>query len=143
MRLRVEADIFIEAPPERVWEVLADLPSYGSWNPFVPKVRGELAEGQTVTLTVLLGGKVRRQKLAVREVVPPSRLRWTVVGVPGFLLRGGRTQTLDITDGGTTYRNVEQLDGLLSPLVGWLTGKHIQHGLDTSCAALKHYVEAP
>ncbi|MHB9149666.1 MAG: SRPBCC family protein [Thermoleophilia bacterium] len=41
----VRADTVIEAPSERVWELLTDLASYPSWNRFMPRVSGELRPG--------------------------------------------------------------------------------------------------
>jgi uncharacterized protein YndB with AHSA1/START domain len=35
----------IEAQPERVWAVLADLEAYADWNPFIRRITGPLEPG--------------------------------------------------------------------------------------------------
>jgi uncharacterized protein YndB with AHSA1/START domain len=42
----IRAEIEIDAPIEQVWAVLSDLPRYGEWNPFTPRVDGHLAVGE-------------------------------------------------------------------------------------------------
>ena len=48
--LRLQAEIEIDAPPERVWQVLTDFAAYSEWNPFVLSVVGQLKEHSTVTI---------------------------------------------------------------------------------------------
>ena len=35
-------EIEFDGTPEEAWEVLADLPAYAEWNPFVTRIEGEL-----------------------------------------------------------------------------------------------------
>jgi hypothetical protein len=41
----LRTEIEFEGTPEEVWEVLADLPAYGEWNPVIKKVDGEPKTG--------------------------------------------------------------------------------------------------
>ena len=34
----VRAEIEIDAPAERIFDILTDLPAYSEWNPFTPRV---------------------------------------------------------------------------------------------------------
>jgi uncharacterized protein YndB with AHSA1/START domain len=44
-REEIITEIVIDAPAERVWEVLADLASYPEWNPRIRRASGELRAG--------------------------------------------------------------------------------------------------
>src|SRR6266571_1159629 len=41
----VSAEIEIEAPAERVWEVLTDFAKFPEWNPFIRQMSGEVRTG--------------------------------------------------------------------------------------------------
>jgi uncharacterized protein YndB with AHSA1/START domain len=41
----IQAEIVIDAPPERVWKVLTDFPALPQWNPFMQSAEGELKVG--------------------------------------------------------------------------------------------------
>ena len=57
----ISATVDISATPEQVWAVLADLPAYQEWNPFIRSASGQLTEtfrgvlvpftGKTITQT--------------------------------------------------------------------------------------------
>ena len=38
----VRAEIEIDAPAERIFDILTDLPAYAEWNPFTPRVESTL-----------------------------------------------------------------------------------------------------
>ena len=42
----IETTETIEAPPERVWQILTDLDSYPDWNPFIIEGSGQVTEGR-------------------------------------------------------------------------------------------------
>jgi polyketide cyclase/dehydrase/lipid transport protein len=42
----IQSQIEIAAPRERVWSILADFPSYPSWNPFIRSIDGPAAAGR-------------------------------------------------------------------------------------------------
>ena len=47
----------VEAPVERVWEVLTDFDRWAEWNPSVPSIEGEPRVGSTVALTLAMPGR--------------------------------------------------------------------------------------
>src|SRR6266540_3158443 len=41
----LRTEIEFDGTPQEVWEVLADLPAHGEWNPFITRIEGELRPG--------------------------------------------------------------------------------------------------
>jgi len=48
----IDTYIDINAPPNRVWEVLVDFPAWKEWNPFIPSTTGQLDVGADLRITV-------------------------------------------------------------------------------------------
>jgi len=98
-------EITIAAPPEKVWEILMDFPSYGDWNPFVTAIDGESKVGEQLAASLRLpGGKTRGFKPKVTAVEPERLFQW--FGKVGFdALFGGRHSfRLSPTEHGTRNR---------------------------------------
>jgi uncharacterized protein YndB with AHSA1/START domain len=47
----------IDAPPQRVWEVLLDFPAWKQWNQFIPSVNGTLQVGRHLSIKVVPPGR--------------------------------------------------------------------------------------
>ncbi len=78
-------EVFIPAPPEAVWAVLADTDSYPEWNPLYVQVDGSYEEGGSVTAHVRFpDGSVPKMSVSVDTVTPAEELRQSG-GVPGFI----------------------------------------------------------
>ena len=52
----LRSEIGINAPPERVWEVLTDFESLPAWNPFWQRAAGELRAGERLVVHMKLPG---------------------------------------------------------------------------------------
>lgn len=136
----------IAATPEEVWEVLADLPAYGEWNPFVREASGTLSVGEHLAVTIAPAGG-RRMSFRPRVLVAERgrELRWLGrVLVPG-LLDGEHSFVLepaDLHDGsrGTRLTQAERFSGLLVRLAG--RALEVGDDFDAMNAALKDRVEA-
>jgi uncharacterized protein YndB with AHSA1/START domain len=48
----IERSIVIPALTATVWATLTDIGRYGSWNPFIPELTGELRPGAKVRLRI-------------------------------------------------------------------------------------------
>lgn len=73
--IRTTADI--HATPQRVWDVLANLPAYTEWNPYITKAEGGLNVGSTVTLRLEPpGASALTVTPTVLEAEAPRELRW-------------------------------------------------------------------
>ncbi|WP_152041917.1 SRPBCC domain-containing protein [Salinigranum salinum] len=108
----------IDAPPERVWEVLTDFAAYGAWNPQITAVEGVAVEGADVDLTVQHRGRERSITATITAVEPARRLEWVAsLGGP-WLYEGRHTFELRAHDGDRTeFVNREHVSGITAPLI--------------------------
>jgi hypothetical protein len=144
-RWSIATAVEIDAPPDRVWEVLADLPAYAEWNPFIVEAEGRLAVGATLSLRMALPGRepmtIEPRLLAVE---PERELRWKGrILIPG-LFDGEHAFVLTPLEGGRTrVDHSERFAGLLLPIAKrMIYAATVQsfHALD---AALAKRAESP
>jgi demethylmenaquinone methyltransferase / 2-methoxy-6-polyprenyl-1,4-benzoquinol methylase len=119
------ATIDISAPPDRVWEVITDFPSYPEWNPFMFSVEGAAEAGAHLRIGMQRrGGMVLRFGARVVVADPPRELVWSGEGLRGHwpgLLRGDRRVVIEPLAGGRSRLEMRTtFSGVLSPLMGWL-----------------------
>jgi len=140
----VRAEIEIDAPAARIFEILTDLAAYREWNPFTPRVESTLRVGDPVELHVRLRGERLSHRVEfVTANEAPSRLCWRMQMGARFLLAAERCQTLTpLADGRTRYVSEDVFRGLLTPIVmlGFRTA--MQRGFDDCALALKKRAES-
>lgn len=145
MRERVIASekIHINAPIERVWAILLDLPRYSQWNPFTYRVDSTLVVGDPVDLYVRMRKRGERvQREYVRTVEAPTTLSWGMTMGHAVLLTALREQTLERIDAKTcSYQTTDAFSGALTPLVTYLFGEDIEEGFNAVARALKAHAE--
>lgn len=111
----------VAAPAELVWDVLADFPRYGVWNPFITSIEGDLAVGAELRATFEMPGrKPRTFTPTVINVDPGHEIAWLGrLWIPGLV---DATHSLGITDSdaGTVFVHREDFRGLLVPVLGSL-----------------------
>lgn len=106
----------IEAPAERVWELLADVSRWPTWNTTVDKVDGQVVFGATVTVHAKLSPG-RAFPVKVVELEAPRRMVWRG-GMPLGLFVGTRTFTIAPQNRGIVrFEMREDFTGLLAPLI--------------------------
>jgi hypothetical protein len=129
---RPGATVSIDAPLDRVWEVMTDVAAYGEWNPFVYRVECPTPPrpGDALVLHVRWANgrsSVSPERISMME--PPyqddgirrAALAYVYEGLPARvgLVRGVRHQRLSQAVGGATvYETVEEFSGPLVPLAG-------------------------
>lgn len=111
-------EILIDAPPARVWAVLADLPGWADWNPFITAIAGDLRPGGRIAATMApQGRRPMTFRPTIRRVDPGRHLSWRGrLLVPGLF---DGTHSFDLSPYGTGTRMVhaESFSGLLVPMV--------------------------
>jgi hypothetical protein len=138
--------IDIDATPERVWQVLTDLPGYAEWNPFISEAEGAFVVGDRVSMSVPPVNAFVQPRLrpTVLEVDPCRRLRlWSRLdrlGIPG-LFSVELTMTLTDHDGGVRLWQQDRYGGLLAPLLIGSLNRHRLAAYTAMNDALKQRAE--
>jgi hypothetical protein len=138
---RISAAIEIDAPPERVWEVLVDFPAYSQWNPFM---RAEVGGRLRIRMR-RKGGRWLSFGARITAADPPRELAWEGVGLRGHwpgLVRGERRIRIEPRPGGTSRVEMHTtFTGLLSAAMGWLDA--YRPSFEQMERALKERAERP
>jgi len=155
----------IDAPRQKVWDVLLDFESYGEWNPFVraqrlvdasgaPPASKEPAEGLYIDIgrvhippTFEEPGLMGKSTVYVQITVVDKehyRVAWETAGwVPAWLLHSERWQTLEeLPDGRTKYESLEVFKGPVAYLIKLLVGPGLIQGFQAMADTLKQRAEA-
>ena len=140
---RIERRIGVRASPDRIWELIADLPGWDRWNPVETGLEGAIAFGGAITLTERIAGLPERAAATrVGDWQPYSQLAWTENR--GLWFRSMR------------YFEIEQLEnpdscivangfiftGLRGELFFDRNRKHLRHAVDSVADAWKAASEA-
>ena len=105
----------IAAPPEKLWSLLTDAPGFAKWNSTVTKIEGQIADGQTLAITVP-SAPGRTFKPRVSNVEAGRSMVWSDGFAPMF--KGVRTFTLTPNaDGTTEFAMREEYSGLMLPMI--------------------------
>ena len=148
----VGASIEIDAPIERVWQVLTDVAAYPSWNPFTVSVDTTFELGTPVDMRVCLRGrtakdgtrKTMHQVEYVTSYIEGRRVSWGVNVGPGWFITADRYQELtDLDDGRTRYETVDEFTGVGVGFMMLLMERHMARGFAEVAHALKERCEQP
>jgi hypothetical protein len=136
---QLRTEIEINAPAERVWQLLTDFASFPQWNPFIRRASGEPREG--AQLQVYLqpsGAKGMTFRPKVLKAEPNRELRW--LGhflIPG-LFDGEHIFTIEpLGAGRVRFVQRELFTGILVPLFARWLSKDTRLGFEEMNLALK------
>jgi hypothetical protein len=110
-----DAAATIDAPPERIWEILTDAPAYPQWDSGVQKVDGTIAPGEKIKV-VSEANPGRAFPVKVTRFEPARSMTWSG-GMPLGLFKGVRTFTLTPEGEATRFTMREEYTG---PLLGMI-----------------------
>lgn len=127
-----EGEIRIAAPPETVWEVIADLPGWPSWNPDVRSMSldGPLEPGSTFRWRSGSASLVSTMQV----IDPPIELAWTGVTMGIHAVHVFRFEP---ADGGTLARSGESFRGLIPSVFRKYSRSVLQRGIAGILRSLK------
>ena len=113
----ISTEITINAPVDAVWAVLMDFPKYPEWNPFIPKVSGEIKKGNTIEVTFHTKGSdpmVFTPEILVNDA--NSLFRWQGRLLMPGIFTGRHTFKLEkIDEKKTRLVQKEDFNGILVP----------------------------
>jgi len=134
-----ETEIFINAPPERVWALLTDPVAHAAWNPMMRAVEGNFTPGKRVRLILRTpsGGTMTfRPRVLVAD--PGRELRWLGrAGLPR-LFDGEHYFRLIPEAGGTRLIHGERFRGAL---LWTMDVQQFRAGFEAGNAALQALAE--
>ena len=138
--LRLET--VIDAPPERVWAVLADFTTWDQWNPTLLHPNGPPVPGTEVKMKLQLGPVKVPMRQQIREVAPPRKLVWRSKQPIQRALDVERHFVIEPVDDGQRSRLIqtESTTGWLARLEVALLGKPIVKGYENMARALAERV---
>lgn len=117
MSFSYETTATIDAPPERVWSILTDVPGYARWNEAVVSISGRIAVGEKLDLVSVANPK-RTFHPKVTRLAPPDSMVWSD-GMPLGLFKGERTYTIASDgNGGSRFHMKESFTGPMAGLIG-------------------------
>lgn len=135
-------DLEVDAPAERVWEVITDLDRYGEWNPFVPECRSSLRPGEPIDMKVKLLGPPQSQREYITDRDEGRGFAYSMKPMPLGALSSWRSHAIEPLDAGRSrYRSHFQLDGWLAPVVRALLGRKLEAGFESMSHAVKKRAE--
>ena len=139
----LHTEIHIDATPEEVWEVLADLDAYEEWNPFITSSGGTVAVGERlVNRMEPPGGRAMTFRPTVTVVEPARTFEWLGrLGLPG-VFDGRHRFDLAPEDGGTHLTHTESFRGVMVPLLRRSLDAPTRAGFEAMNTALKARAEA-
>ena len=106
----------INAPAEKVWEILTDASSWNQWNTTIERIDGAIVLGNKVTIVTKLNPG-HAFPLKITQFVPNQAMVWTG-GMPLGLFTGKRTYSIDrISETSSEFSMNEVFTGLMAPLI--------------------------
>lgn len=127
----------LDAPPERVWAVLADLPGWNGWNPTLFAVGGPAQAGTDVRMKLRLGRLTVPMRQEIRMVDPPRELAWRSRQAWPAAFDVVRRFVLEPMDGGRTRLiQTETATGFLARPIVAVIGGMVTRGYDDLGRAL-------
>ena len=135
----IHTEIEINAPAEKVWQVLTDFAAYPEWNPFVRRGKGEISVGARLHIYIQpSGGKGMSFRPTVLVADPNREFRWLGhLWLPG-LFDGEHSFLIEpLADGRVRFVQRERFGGLLLPLLSKMLDRDIRRGFEEMNRALK------
>ena len=142
MKVTIEHRIGIQAPPEAIWEVLADVAKWRSWNPLYPRAEGVVRIGAQLDLDLALPGrKLQVIRPVILDWIPNEQIHWRLTALGGMVRTIRFLEIEKLTETGCIFANGEVFDGLLGPTAVRSRRGSVRSGFAAMSEALQARVE--
>jgi uncharacterized membrane protein len=138
--VRVERNVDVNAPAERVWAVLADVARWPEWTDSIDDVRLHTDSLRVGSTAAVKQPRLPRSTWLVTEVEPGRGFTW-VSRSGGVTTRA--EHAIEPAEPGCRVRLTLDQSGLLAPLVGALFGRLTRRYVDLEADGLKRRCEQP
>jgi len=133
---------FIEASPDKVWDILMNTQAYGEWNPFIIKVEGEIKPKGKLVNTMMIGDKTMTFKPTITAYEKGIYFEW-LGKMPVGMFNGRHFFRLNAQQGGTLLEHGEYFSGWLHGLILSKIGEQTRTNFIAMNQALKQEAEKP
>ncbi|HEY9036046.1 MAG TPA: SRPBCC domain-containing protein [Pseudomonadales bacterium] len=132
----------VAASAETVWDIIADLPRYAEWNPWIYHAEGDIRKNSAVTVSAQFGkqgGTYQHRMIAAER---PSLFHWCDVGWFTVFADGERIRNITpIDETHCLYRVELRVTGMAAALADRFYGDFMRGGLKAESNALKQRAE--
>lgn len=139
----IVTEIIINAPANKVWQILTDTPKYAEWNPFLLQIKGEIKTGNQLENTMKNGNSTMTFKPQVLQVIPETYFEWLGKLWVSGIFDGRHYFRLEKLDSNQTkLTHGEEFSGFLSGYVLRKNGNEIRQNFVEMNQALKKRAES-
>lgn len=139
----LSSEVEIEAPAERVWQILTDFARFPEWNPFIHELTGEAKEGGRLKVRIGASGtRPMSFNPKVLKVEQNRELRWLGrLWIPG-LFNGEHSFTIEpLDEKRVRFVQREKFTGVLVPFMAKSLDRDASRGFEEMNRALKDRAE--
>jgi len=142
-RKELRSEIVIDAPSERVWNILTDLDRFPEWNPFIRRASGRIETGARLKVTLHpSGGRATTFKPSVLKVEPNKELQWQGhLGIQGLFDGQHIFELRSLGDARMLFVQRERFGGILLPFLTGMLKNETARGFNEMNQALKSRAE--
>lgn len=140
----LRTQIKINATPEKIWGVLTDFKAYPEWNPMIKSFKGNLTQGEKVTVRLEQpGSSAMTFQPTITQVIPNQTFRWQGhLFIRGLFDGEHFFEIKDNGDGTSTFIHGENFGGILIPLFKKMLDVNTKRGFEMMNEELKKRCEA-
>lgn len=137
-----ERRIEIDAPPELVWDFIADFEGWAEWNPLYVQTSGRAEPGERIRFAVKLEGlKPSKGSATIVTVNPPELLEYAMSNLGGLIKVRRYVAVEEVSPTRCIVVNGESMSGPAGALVYRAVGGKVAKGLEAMNEALRQMAE--